>query len=679
MPTSITGTMGWALALVGLAGAGAAGATKILLERSNARQLEACQKQIGMLQLQIKQTKEEREDLDRQLPPGGGPIDVRLQAAEEELAALEELTPLNAKRQAAQQEAGAADRRARDAETELAEARRRWRESLQAAGLPANLSPKQVRDFVRHSDQLVEIRQRIERRREELQQRRREFDALAGRIAQLAADTGVAARAEHPLELLHMLARELGDQEVRYQRRQTLRDQARQLRRKQAKHDAAIRRLKYRRRDLFRHADTEDEQQFRQRALQQARAETLRRERASLQAEIDAAIGGFCPEETISEHLGSGTVETLQARWDELAEQLPAKETELRNCFEQQGRLNQQLKALAEDRRPAAIRLELGMVEKRLDEAIRRWQVLAVTSLILDSIRETYERERQPETLQEASGYLKRLTRGRYHRVWTPLGRDELRVDDAQGRPLSVEVLSRGTREQLFLSLRLALASSYARRGAQLPLVLDDVLVNFDTQRAKAAVAVLHDFTKSGHQLLVFTCHEHIMKLFKAIRVETTCLPDSEEIDVSVAIPRKKTRKQSEPSPEPAPRRAAAELDVREPEHKIVGDEIVEEEIIDDEIVEAEVNDIPWEEADAGEVDGLFDEEEEDYTDDTIDEIDEFEEDADEETDAEYDSLEDEEEEDDSDVEEEYEWEEASDEAYDEEDEADGFDDSKAA
>ncbi len=98
--------------------------------------------------------------------------------------------------------------------------------------------------------------------------------------------------------------------------------------------------------------------------------------------------------------------------------------------------------------------------------------------------------------------------------MWTPLGETCLRVDDAEGRSLPVESLSRGTREQLFLSLRLALAACYARRGAPLPLVLDDVLVNFDAERAKAAAAVLGDFAAAGHQLLVFTCHEHIAGLF---------------------------------------------------------------------------------------------------------------------------------------------------------------------
>ena len=77
------------------------------------------------------------------------------------------------------------------------------------------------------------------------------------------------------------------------------------------------------------------------------------------------------------------------------------------------------------------------------------------------------------------------MTQGRYRRVWTPVGERVLRVEDADGHWLPVKVLSRGAREQLFLSLRLSLSAYFARRGAPLPLILDDVLVNFDSERAK--------------------------------------------------------------------------------------------------------------------------------------------------------------------------------------------------
>jgi len=152
---------------------------------------------------------------------------------------------------------------------------------------------------------------------------------------------------------------------------------------------------------------------------------------------------------------------------------------------------------------------------------------------MLEKVCEIYESERQPETLREASAFLKQLTEGKYVRVWTPLGKNALRIDNDKGQSLPLEVLSRGTREAVFIALRLSLAAAYSRRGATLPLVLDDVLVNFDTIRATAAAKVLRDFAALGHQVVMFTCHEHIMRMFDSIDVQVRVLPSQGQLGVA--------------------------------------------------------------------------------------------------------------------------------------------------
>jgi hypothetical protein len=62
-----------------------------------------------------------------------------------------------------------------------------------------------------------------------------------------------------------------------------------------------------------------------------------------------------------------------------------------------------------------------------------------------------------------------------------------------------------------------------------MPLVLDDVLVNFDEDRARAAAAVLQDFAAAGHQLFVFTCHEHLAAMFNLLGVSVRRLPNNAE------------------------------------------------------------------------------------------------------------------------------------------------------
>jgi uncharacterized protein YhaN len=635
MPASITGSVGWAMALLGLGGSGAAGLGKVMLERSNTRQLESCQKQINMLQLQIQQAHEERDALDKRLPRGGGPMASRLEAAQRELAALEELVPLDTRRAAARQQAQAAAEQVARAEEELVAAGRRWREALAAAGLPANLAPKQVRGLIECSGQIGQMNHRLQDRREELARRRRELDSLLGRIAQLVADSGrdasgddaVDDAVDDAIEQLRQLADALREQESRMERRRELSRQSRGLRRKRAKHEEAVSRLKHRRREMLRDAGAEDEQEFRRRAVQAARAEVLRQERAALAGEIAAAIGGTCGEDAVGRQLQADENTPLEARRDQLLERLTVLDKELKRRLEQRGRLAEQLKALAENQEMAGKRLELATVERRLEETLGRWQVLAVTNRVLDEIRTTYEQHRQPETLQEASQYLDRLTQGRYRRVWTPLGEDVLRVDDAEGHALPVEVLSRGTREQLFLSLRLALAACYARRGAPLPLVLDDVLVNFDAARAKAAAAVLRDFAAAGHQVLVFTCHEHIFKLFKALKVPVNRLPDNSETEHAPVTfeqpPKKRTGRSKQAEPRPA--KIAAEPEEEEPpadEISAAGEDLIwnDEDVDDVEAVEPEDEDVDEEtddedEYECEEADDEYEDDDEEYED----------------------------------------------------------------
>ncbi len=275
----------------------------------------------------------------------------------------------------------------------------------------------------------------------------------------------------------------------------------------------------------------------------------LRQEMAGLHADITSAIGHRATEPELADVL-NGELKPAAVE-QSLTAQRTAGRSHLEQLFEQRGQLREQLKSLAGDRRLSEKQVELGAVNAKIDKALERWRVLAVCSSVLESVREIYERERQPAALREASEYLRKLTGGRYQRVWTPLGHRVLRVDDAQGNNLPVEVLSRGTREQLFLALRLAIVRAYAEQGIRLPLVLDDVLVNFDLDRIKAAATVLRDFAREGHQVFVFTCHEHIADVFKVMQAQVRRLPDNMTVKPEYVAPPVTPAAVVEPEPEP--------------------------------------------------------------------------------------------------------------------------------
>lgn len=556
------GQGGEARLVFGLLFCGAAVASKYMLERSAAEQLEVSQSQASALVAQIKQAKEERAALDAQLPRGAGPWLVRLQAAEKELAELESLTSLDGERQTAQREADAAAKRVQEAEEEIRVARRRWQSALGAAGLPKNLSPKQVRHLTERRMEMHACERRLKQARLDLDERRKEFDLLAGRVAQVFVDAELEPASPRATDRLKQLRQALADHQGIASRREALDQRLRRIHRRQTRLAHGVDRWQHRRQVLFVQAGVADEEEFRRRLDDAETLESLRGQHAAITREIAAALGIRLAEDDVRPWLEGPNAGRLEAHSEELSSQLQTATQRVQTLFEERGRVQHELKSLADDRRLPQRYIDLGVVEERLREAVEQWQVVAVTGLVLDKVRKQYEAERQPETLQEASKHLKRLTDGHYTRVWTPLGENILVVDDAEGRRLPVEVLSRGTREQLFLSLRLALIASYARRGIELPLVLDDVLVNFDARRAKAAAAVLRDFAAEGHQLLVFTCHEHVWKLFKNLKLPARVLPANDDAETAtLAYQAPETEMDDDLALEPVARWHADEVD----------------------------------------------------------------------------------------------------------------------
>ena len=519
------GGSGRMIAVLGGLAAGGAAVTKFAVERAFAARSDACLAQLDTLAGQLEDARDECAELDETLPSGGGPLITRLQAAEKELAAVDALAPLEASRHASAQSAEAADALRAQAEESYRRQRQKWRQALVDAGLPRDTQPAKVKQLVQGRGDHAALARRQVAERAELARRHSVVEAFHLRLSQLQADLDLPLAGQGLTEQFHALRDHLRSQAELAGRRSALIRVGRRLRRTRLKIRSKVDRARRRLHLLLDRAGVRDGAELRRRALQSARREQLINQRDTLSLEIAAMLGPNAHEADFDAHVADQTRAQLDDRWLDLSSRAQKLREQIKASHEQIGRSHQQTQALVEDPRRGETELRLASIERQLRDAAGRWRVLATTEWFLTGVRATYERERQPETLRAASRYMARLTEGRYLRVWTPLDQDVLRVDDASGRSLPVEVLSRGTREQLFLSLRLALVESYRRRGVELPMILDDVLVNFDAGRTHAAATVLGEFAAEGHQLLIFTCHEHIYRMFKSLGLSARELP----------------------------------------------------------------------------------------------------------------------------------------------------------
>ncbi|MBW1803224.1 MAG: DNA repair protein Rad50, partial [Deltaproteobacteria bacterium] len=144
-----------------------------------------------------------------------------------------------------------------------------------------------------------------------------------------------------------------------------------------------------------------------------------------------------------------------------------------------------------------------------------------------NSARARYESEKQPKVIQEAGRFLKTFTSGRYPFIAAPFGEKRVEVVMKDRRRKEIAALSRGTAEQLYLSLRFGFIETFANKSEALPVIMDEILVNFDPIRAREAAEAMMELSRR-HQILFFTCHPWIVDIFKEVAADVPVLKISE-------------------------------------------------------------------------------------------------------------------------------------------------------
>ena len=131
-------------------------------------------------------------------------------------------------------------------------------------------------------------------------------------------------------------------------------------------------------------------------------------------------------------------------------------------------------------------------------------------ALLQEAVRRFKERSQAP-MLKSASGYFAQITGGEFEGLINDDSNDTpvIAAKRLGGAIISVEAMSEGTRDQLYLALRLSALKLQRERGVDLPVILDDVLMTSDDVRAGCIFKALADFSASG-QVIVFTHHHHL-------------------------------------------------------------------------------------------------------------------------------------------------------------------------
>jgi uncharacterized protein YhaN len=188
----------------------------------------------------------------------------------------------------------------------------------------------------------------------------------------------------------------------------------------------------------------------------------------------------------------------------------------LEELNQKQGHLKNRLEELEKNKELGGLFLEREALTEELRRTLKEWLSVVICRYVLEQTRQKHEKERQPEVFKKAGKYLQLMTDDRYTLLSTASEQGGFSVELEEKNGLlrkKEDIWSSGLADQVYLSIRLALATLYGKRMEPLPLVLDDVLVRFDEKRQIGALKALMEIALH-QQVLLFSCRRDLVNIF---------------------------------------------------------------------------------------------------------------------------------------------------------------------
>ena len=203
----------------------------------------------------------------------------------------------------------------------------------------------------------------------------------------------------------------------------------------------------------------------------------------------------------------------IQARIQQESDERQVLSEEVTSLSQRLGKLQTDLERAEHLQDFDRLKIEDAQLATRLKDTKEELAQLLVVRQLLEQSIAAWEDKSQPEVYKKAGELMSLMTGGAW--VEVRMGaQDQIEVIDAFGQARSPQFLSLGTCQQLYLALRIALLMTAENVGRCIPILADDILVNFDTNRRVGAVSALQELSKV-RQVIVFTCHEEVVQLMK--------------------------------------------------------------------------------------------------------------------------------------------------------------------
>ena len=239
-----------------------------------------------------------------------------------------------------------------------------------------------------------------------------------------------------------------------------------------------------------------------------------------------------------------GSIPETEQQLARLRQELSGLQHQRSEHLDQIQRLEIELNELRTRLKPVAslhdvdrVQAEVAALDAEIVIAQQRIEVLNTSETQLKEVLRRLGERRQQSVLDLASKYINRLTDGDCYRLMADAKGTAILAETRQSsRPQSLQQLSRGTRDQAALALRLALIQVRAESTERCPLVLDDVFITSDDERAAAVADLLMEIAASGQQIIFLTCQNDVLDLFRRRQATIRTLEDAPVVSMQMPV-----------------------------------------------------------------------------------------------------------------------------------------------
>lgn len=246
-----------------------------------------------------------------------------------------------------------------------------------------------------------------------------------------------------------------------------------------------------------------------ERQLGRAKASLVMQQSALDERMVAAQQSNLDAQRFAAQSADAVTVE-LESSASLIAVELERLTAEVNELLGRQGELQQSIRHAESSHDVERISAQLEAADARLASLTRNYAVTLLAQTIIERGVEHFQGEERPGVIDRASEVLTLLTGGAYTHIDVPEGDSgDLGIVGADGQRKSVGQLSVGTVEQLYLAIRFGALLALPTRGCDLPILLDEVLANYDEDRSLFAYDAISALAEH-RQVVYFTCREEI-------------------------------------------------------------------------------------------------------------------------------------------------------------------------